>query len=390
MKQRRYRHGLLPFLLGVVFMLAGAVALLATGDGMQYVLSAPAATKEGGELGALYEEAQEQLTSMVDSLTAGAVGARAQSMMIYADGNSVQTVLYAVGEGYFDAVHETLKDGRLISNGDVKSAENVIVLDEKSALTLFPGIEPVGQQVTLEGVAYEVAGVIQGGRRIGEVDEAVAYIPITAASENALPMQTVEITALSASPTSAAILMEDTMTSWKPGGSFYSFSKLRLGAVMPLRWLMLIVGVSVLIALLRRMNAFAMGRLSFYYDRLRTRYVRDMAPGIAASLVICLAGYAALLAAVSALAMFSIEPLYVFTEWVPEVIVEISSLSSRFWSLNDMNAVAVRYVSRTVCLLELGQGFMRWGLMSALLGLALHGWGWLCRYVEMPHLKRER
>ncbi len=40
-----------------------------------------------------------------------------------------------------------------------------------------------------------------------------------------------------------------------------------------------------------------------------------------------LLGYAALAGAAFALAKFSIDPLYVFTEWVPEVLVELSSIA---------------------------------------------------------------
>ena len=47
-----------------------------------------------------------------------------------------------------------------------------------------------------------------------------------------------------------------------------------------------------------------------------------------------LMGYAAWGAAIWRLADFSIQPLYVFTEWVPEVVVELSSLTERFWALH--------------------------------------------------------
>lgn len=389
--KKRKRRGVLLAALGTMLMICGALVLHGAGDGLQYILPAPAATKEGGELAGLYKAGQEQLESMADSLTASTIGARAQGMSVSAgESRSVQTALYAVGAGYFDVVHETLTAGRLISETDVRKADRVIVLDERAALALFTGDDPLGKEVTLEGVQYEVAGVIRGVRRLGETDEHVSYIPITAASDQALGMQTVELLARGSNSIGSAILMEDTLSAWKPGGSFYSLGKLAMGAAMPLRWLALIVGGMILLSLLARLNAHTWGRICRYADQLRTRYARDMLPAMAGSALLCLLGYALLLGAAFALASFSIQPLYVFTEWVPEVVVELSSLTSRFWALNNQNAAAVRCVSRGLCQIELGQGLLRWGLMAALLGVAVHGIPWLNREIEMPRMKRER
>lgn len=200
-------------------------------------------------------------------------------------------------------------------------------------------MSPVGKTVTLNGLNYEVAGVVRTSRRLGEMDEHVAYIPITAASANALAMQTVELTAQTADKTTgSAILMENTLRTWQSGGSFYNYNKLALGAAMPIRWLVLFAGVALLLSLVGRLNAAAWGRVCYYADQLKTRYARDMIGGMTASVLLALLGYAALAGAAFALAKFSIDPLYVFTEWVPEVVVELSSIAKRFWSLNDANA----------------------------------------------------
>lgn len=387
----RQHRGALLLALGVLLMLTGGYVLITSPDLLVYILPAPAASTEGGELSSLYEQGQERLASIADSFTAYGIGARAQGQDVSAgETKSVTAAVYAVGAGYFDTVHETLVDGRLISETDVSRAQNVLVLEERAAITLFSGENPIGSEVKVAGEAYEVVGVIRAGRRIGEVDEHVVYMPITAASKNALGMQTVECIAKGTDAIASSILMKDTLSSWQSGGSFYSLSKLKLGAVMPLRWAILASGVLVLLGLLRRLNAVTWGRICRYAEALRTRYARSMLGGMIASFLLCAAGYAALLAFTWALASFSIKPLYVFTEWVPEVIVEISSLVSRFWSLNAQNAAAVRYVSRDVCRVELGQGLLRWGMMAALLGLSLHGVPWLNRVIEMPEMKKER
>ena len=234
MENKKKRRGMLAVLLGLVLTVCGGALTLTVGGRLEYILPAPAATQEGGELNALYEEAQKQMASIADSITAGAVCARAQGVNLSAEAQSAEATVYAVGSGYFDVTHETLLDGRLISEADVKRAENVVVIDERMALSFFAGNEPVGQTVTLSGLDYEVAGVIKAERRLGETNEHIAYIPITSASANALTMQTVEMIAKTADKTTgSAILMENTLKTWQPGGSFYNYDKLALGAAMP-------------------------------------------------------------------------------------------------------------------------------------------------------------
>ena len=386
------RGGALLLLLGGVLMLCGLLALLFVPDGFQYILPAPAQTGEGGALAALYARGMEELAEMGDVLTESAIAARWQGAGISSNdaNHSVTATVYAIGAGYFDTVHERLLQGRFVSETDVRQAERMIVLSDAAALTLFPGVEPIGQKVLLRGVECEVAGVIRGGRRIGETDEHIAYIPITMADAQSLPVQTVAFLAKGVNEIGSSILMRDTLSARETGGSFYSLSKLKLGAVMPLRWLALIVGVLFLLALLRRLNARAWSRVCRFAQELRMRYAYTLLPAMTVQGALYLLAYAALLGAAFLLARFSIAPLLVFTEWVPEVVVELSSLTSRFWSLNAQNAAAVRYVSREVCTVELGQGLLRWGLMAALLGLAVRGMPWLGRRVPLEQMKKER
>ena len=184
--------------------------------------------------------------------------------------------------------------------------------------------------------------------------------------------------------------MENTLRTWQSGGSFYNYNKLALGAAMPIRWLVLFAGVALLLSLVSRLNAAAWGRVCYYADQLKTRYARDMIGGMTASVLLALLGYAVLAGAAFALAKFSIDPLYVFTEWVPEVVVELSSIAKRFWSLNDANAAAVRYISRNYCALETGRGLLRWGLLALLLGAWMNGVPFFAKRVQMPEINKER
>lgn len=386
--EKKKRRGMVALVLGLLLMLVGSALLLTVRGKLMYILPAPTVVAEGNALQDFYEDAQETMETLAASLDAWGIAARMQGTSLSGNSGSMQTVIYAVDSGYFDVNHETLLDGRFISGGDVQRGDAVIVIDEQTALSFFAGVDPLEQSVSMNGQAYTVVGVIKGQRRIGETDEHTAYIPITAAAQ--LPMQTVELAARSSDATTGtAILMESTLRTWREGGSFYNFDKLTLGAVMPLRWAVLFVGVAVLLSLLARLNALTWGHVCYYAEQLKTRYARDMLGGMGLSVLLGLLGYGTLAGAAYLLADFSIAPLYVFTEWVPEVVVELSSLSSRFWALNDASASAVRYVSRLNCVQEMGRSFFRWGLMALLLGIAMNGIPFLCRKVKMPTINRD-
>ena len=71
--------------------------------------------------------------------------------------------------------------------------------------------------------------------------------------------------------------------------------------------------------------------------------------------------------------VFSVQPLYVFPEWVPENIVEWSSIAKVFWNLTASAAEPVRVGTRELRVIEFGGGLLRWGTVLALLGMAMRG-----------------
>ena len=72
-----------------------------------------------------------------------------------------------------------------------------------------------------------------------------------------------------------------------------------------------------------------------------------------------------------ALAAFSIQPLYTFTEWVPENVVEWSSLKAVFWNLAGDSARLVRVGTRELRIVEFWGKILRWGTLGALYGALL-------------------
>lgn len=383
-------RGLLVCLCGAALALWGAALLWNVPSGMVYVVSAPEVTREGHELGSLCAQAQDCLDGVtaLNETRRGSVAARMQHRELSADNAGLSATVYAVGAGYFENHYERLLCGRLVSEADIHRARRVIVLDEGAALALFSESEPLGRTLLLDGTVYEVAGVIRGGRRIGESDGYVAYIPLTAADRLAMQPDTLELTAPARENMGQSILLRDTLKAWRPDGSFYDLAKEKLGAMMPLRLFALLSGVALLLALVNRWNIRTWNRVRFYTVKLRTRYARSLLPAMLRSALCTVLGYAALIGLGFLLAKLFTDPLIVFPEWVPEVIVEIRSLQMCFWSLANESAAAVRYLCRDACRVELAGGLILWGTLTAAIGLLLHHIPLLTRYAKAAPLPK--
>ncbi|WP_380175928.1 ABC transporter permease [Kineococcus sp. DHX-1] len=73
-------------------------------------------------------------------------------------------------------------DGQYFTSVDVDSRRRVAVLGAQAAKNLFPGLDPVGRQVTVNGTRFEVIGVLaEQGESFGVSLDNEIHIPITTA-----------------------------------------------------------------------------------------------------------------------------------------------------------------------------------------------------------------
>jgi len=102
---------------------------------------------------------------------------------------STQTDLCS--DGFFRTVGIQLLRGRLLSEGDIASARQVVVVDDTLASSLFSGVDPVGQKIKFKvldlipdaphDAYFEIIGVVKGIKNRGLRDSAMAqaYLPYT-------------------------------------------------------------------------------------------------------------------------------------------------------------------------------------------------------------------
>ncbi len=353
---------------GAVMMLISLGNLLAARELLQY------AVVPRGEMDAAVSQLltvkREVADTLADCTSALAVGGVTEKASVSAGSVNQTCAVYAVGEGWFEADPVFLTAGRRLTETELKLGDKVAMVDEQLAFQLFGSELPEDAKATIDGVEYAVVGAYRHRRSVGEAAQYSAYVPLLSANQNA--RDELLFIAVPVANTGARTMFESTMrANWEQDGSFISIGKEALRQRMIVRMLLLVFGLSVIFRLMRRMNGAAARSWTRFQERLRWNYFRTAAPSLMAFLGICLIGYGALLALLYALAAFSIQPLYTFTEWVPENVVEWSSLKAVFWSLAGDSARLVRVGTRELRIVEFWGKILRWGTLGALYGALL-------------------
>ncbi|WP_432572896.1 ABC transporter permease [Kineococcus sp. SYSU DK005] len=73
-------------------------------------------------------------------------------------------------------------EGQFFTGTDVEARRRVAVLGSRTAETFFPGVDPVGRQITVAGTRFRVVGVLaEQGESFGVSQDNEVHVPITVA-----------------------------------------------------------------------------------------------------------------------------------------------------------------------------------------------------------------
>ncbi len=186
--------------LGVIIGVMAVVALLAIGHGSQEAITS-AITANGSNLltirpgapntGGFRGEVGSGQTLTIDDAQALADPGNVPAAVAVSpeSGGNAQLVAGSQNLGArvtgatpsYLAIHNlSVADGEFITDAEVSSNANVVVLGANVASTLFPDQSPVGQSLKVRGESFRVVGVLnmQGGGGFGSVDDAIV-VPIS-------------------------------------------------------------------------------------------------------------------------------------------------------------------------------------------------------------------
>ncbi len=125
-----------------------------------------------------YEDAQA-IASQVPSIAAVAPQIQSQQATVYGNRNTNATVLGSTPD--FSVVRSfPVEQGRFIADEDVQRRTRVVAIGSELADTLFGAANPIGQQIRIRNISFEVIGVMEAkGAFLGTSQDDVAIIPIT-------------------------------------------------------------------------------------------------------------------------------------------------------------------------------------------------------------------
>ncbi|NLF29113.1 MAG: ABC transporter permease [Clostridiales bacterium] len=378
MKKQKLR-GLWLIALGALLTLAALGGLFRQPSVLQYAIVAPAEAGAEGEGGSrlklLIDGWKSASKELSEALSASSIAARDYGFSLSSDaGQSGIATLTAVGEHWFSVYPKYLSSGRLPVADELKNGDRVAVLDEELAFKLFPTGDPLAGKVLVGETWYRVVGTVRHPRSVGDFEQYAAYIPIARAAAERLPFETVEAAGAPIAKSGASQAFSEAAERWALGGTFVDLDKEVLRETMILRLLAIVFGFFALFSLLRRLNRRVAEKMRSFRERLRTSYFRSMLPEFARWALLHLVGYAALLGGGYALLTLAIGPMYVFTEWIPDVLVELSSILERFWQLTSSAAKPVFVRTREWSEIRFLAGMLRWGAVAMLAGfVALFG-----------------
>jgi putative ABC transport system permease protein len=183
-------------ILGIVIGVATVVALLSIGEGA--TASITSSIQSGGsnlltispgkmQMGMsgqsrqpsyLYYKDYQTLERGLTSNVAAMVPVYQANYTVKFGNESFNTATVGVMEGHAEVRSFTVIKGRFISAGDNKSQALVAVLGDTVAHDLFGALSPVGKTISINGLKFEVIGVLESkGASLGSPDDNI-FIPI--------------------------------------------------------------------------------------------------------------------------------------------------------------------------------------------------------------------
>ena len=136
------------------------------------------------------------------------------------------------------------------------------------------------------------------------------------------------------------------------------------------RWMVVFAGMALFFSASGAYRRRVAQRIAEIREMCEKRYLIQVLGQVLLRVLRLVLGAAALLGMLYALLVFALHPVYTFTEWVPESLVELSKYSAVFWNLAREVSGAVTVQTAEIARLHLLGKFLNLGCIAILLSLA--------------------
>ena len=358
----------LVLVIGVILAAAGVIGLLQGPGLVQY-------TFQPGEetVSALLEHLDTMRESLKDSFPGITLHAQKSGQALtYGDGASQNdVVVYAVGPNWYEVYPMQMAAGRPVTAPDSRQNAKVIVLDRETAFLFFGEGDPIGKTVSLDGNALEVIGVAEHNRRIGETDLHAAWVPLGTIKGSLMVVSAPLAKASSLMKVFESAAAENFDKNQDKNGTLISTARETVGQTMMLR----ITAVIFAVWLLKKWITVLSGIWRAAAERIRVKskqwYPLRMIPYGAAQMLLPILLTALTIGAAYLIAIFAVNPAYVYPEWIPESLGDFSKWTARFWNLSGEAAKTVQMQTPELAEARFWGGLTQWGTVLMLAGVIL-------------------
>ena len=180
-------------MLGIIIGVAAVVALMSVGKGATSGITEQVenlgtnlitvssarmfGAVRGGDEQTLYMTDYEAIQDKIGQRAEIAPYYSSSATVIYGSRQSSYTIT-GVTPSYAVVSEYTLTRGRFITNSDNTGKARVAVIGATTATDLFAGLNPVGRDIKINGITYEVVGVLESKGSLGLSSDDVILIPL--------------------------------------------------------------------------------------------------------------------------------------------------------------------------------------------------------------------
>lgn len=276
------------------------------------------------------------------------------------DGASTQGRLWAVSPGDNDLYHRTLLFGRNFYPEELSKGRRICLIDDEVAIALFRAGDAVGRKVLIAGQEYEVMGVLRHQKRVGDHEDHGVYIPLLSAADDRIPLSYYMVSAKPIKGSGARETFKASMAAYAPSGSMWDLNRESVGATLPVRVFLFIAGLTGVVLLVKFLNQRVMRFIEDYKARLLRQYAVRLLPRLIGFILLFAVGYGIASGAFALLVAYIVEPVYIFPEWIPDVLVEWKDIHSAFWKVWQQGAQTMELRSPEVMRVRFFATLLQW------------------------------
>ena len=223
--------------------------------------------------------------------------------------------------------------GRLLFPEELKDGDRVALLDEQLALSLFGIADPLERTVLIGEEKFRVVGILRHRKQVGDYTDSGAYISLSAAIPLSIQLDALLVEADPIPGKGAPTTFSTDVKKWVAGGTYINLGKEKMGTTLWLRALLFALGMGVAVKWISWMNRRTSRGIKRYKEALQHKYPSQLMLPLIGMLVLLAVGYLLGIAAIAVLMNFIIAPVYVFTEWIPAILVEWQEIAAAFWKV---------------------------------------------------------